>query len=122
MKLAFLNRIKFTQLTTEYFGVSMQDRDHKKEIILINVTGQDRPGLTSTLTCILAEYDVIILDIGQAVIDNYLSMCILIEIPLEHKSSSVLKVLHLAQSAALASSFVCRSFPGTYHPVHAHRY
>jgi phosphoserine phosphatase len=96
MKLAFLNRIKFTQLTTEYFGVSMRDRDHKKEIILINVTGQDRPGLTSTLTCILAEYDVIILDIGQAVIHNYLSLGILIEIPLEHKSSSVLKDLLFA--------------------------
>jgi phosphoserine phosphatase len=74
----------------------MPDRDHKEEIILINVTGQDRPGLTSTLTCILAEYDVIILDIGQAVIHNYLSLGILIEIPGEHKSSSVLKDLLFA--------------------------
>ncbi|CAB1083124.1 Phosphoserine phosphatase (EC [Olavius algarvensis Delta 1 endosymbiont] len=64
-----------------------------REIILINITGQDRPGLTSSLTNILAQYAVTILDIGQAVIHNYLSLGILIEIPAEHSSSSILKDL-----------------------------
>ena len=41
-----------------------------KEIILINITGKDRPGLTSSLTNILAQYEVTILDIGQAVIHD----------------------------------------------------
>ena len=63
------------------------------EIILINITGQDKPGLTSSLTNILAQYDVTILDIGQAVIHDYLSLGILVEIPLEHSSSSILKDL-----------------------------
>jgi len=64
-----------------------------REIILINITGQDKPGLTSSLTNILAQYEVTILDIGQAVIHDYLSLGILVEIPTEHSSSSILKDL-----------------------------
>ncbi|MGD2096253.1 MAG: phosphoserine phosphatase SerB [Desulfobacterales bacterium] len=64
-----------------------------REIILINVTGKDKPGLTASLTCILARYDLVILDIGQAVIHDYLSLGILVEIPAEFKSSSILKDL-----------------------------
>jgi phosphoserine phosphatase len=63
------------------------------EIILINITGKDKPGLTSSLTNILAQYEVTILDIGQAVIHDYLSLGILVEIPTEHSSSSILKDL-----------------------------
>ena len=64
-----------------------------REIILINVTGKDKPGLTASLTGILARYKVTVLDIGQAVIHDYLSLGILIEIPTEYKSSSILKDL-----------------------------
>jgi phosphoserine phosphatase len=64
-----------------------------REIILINITGKDKPGLTSSLTHILAQYEVTILDIGQAVIHDYLSLGILIEIPSAHASSSILKDL-----------------------------
>jgi phosphoserine phosphatase len=64
-----------------------------REIILINVTGKDKPGLTASLTGILARYKVTILDIGQAVIHDYLSLGILVEIPIEYKSSSILKDL-----------------------------
>ena len=64
-----------------------------REIILINVTGKDKPGLTASLTRILARYNVLILDIGQAVIHDYLSLGILVEIPTESKSSSILKDL-----------------------------
>ena len=64
-----------------------------REIILINITGKDKPGLTSSLTNILAQYEVAILDIGQAVIHDYLSLGILVEIPSVHSSSSILKDL-----------------------------
>ena len=64
-----------------------------REIVLINITAQDKPGLTSSLTNILARYEVAILDIGQAVIHDYLSLGILIEIPSAHASSSILKDL-----------------------------
>ena len=48
------------------------------ELILINISGFDRPGVTSALTEILARYDAQILDIGQADIHHYLSLGILI--------------------------------------------
>lgn len=47
------------------------------ELILIRITGEDRPGLTASVTEILARYDATILDIGQADIHNTLSLGIL---------------------------------------------
>ena len=48
------------------------------ELILINISGQDHPGVTSALSEILARYDAGILDIGQADIHHTLSLGILI--------------------------------------------
>jgi len=48
------------------------------KIILINLFGVDRPGLTSSLMAILASYHVRILDIGQAVVHETLALAILI--------------------------------------------
>ena len=47
------------------------------EIIQVNITGYDKPGLTTALTDILAKYDAFILDIGQANIHQTLTMGIL---------------------------------------------
>lgn len=47
------------------------------EIILLNINGQDRPGVTAALTSILSRYDADILDIGQADIHHTLSLGIL---------------------------------------------
>ena len=44
------------------------------EIIQINIAGKDQPGLTSSLTDILARYDAFILDIGQANIHQSLNV------------------------------------------------
>lgn len=54
------------------------DKDKDIELILINISGYDRPGVTSALTEILARYEAQILDIGQADIHHYLSLGILI--------------------------------------------
>src|SRR5437762_10004901 len=51
------------------------------KVILINVSGGDRPGLTSSLAEILAAYNVRVLDIGQAVVHETLALAILIEVP-----------------------------------------
>jgi phosphoserine phosphatase len=64
-----------------------------KEVILLNISGPDRPGITTTLTHILAQYDVSILDIGQAVIHDELALGILFEVPETSESSPVLKDL-----------------------------
>jgi len=52
-----------------------------KEMVLIHFSGQDTPGLTASLTAILAEYDVCVLDIGQAVVHETLALGLLIEVP-----------------------------------------
>ena len=62
-----------------------------REIILINISGEDRPGVTSSISKILADYKVNVLDIGQAVIHDTLSLGILAEVPPESESSPVLK-------------------------------
>ncbi len=61
------------------------------EIIIINISGEDRPGLTASITEHLANHHVNILDIGQAVIHNTLSLGILIEIPRASQSAPILK-------------------------------
>lgn len=62
-----------------------------KEIILLNLSGRDKPGVSSSITAILAQYNIDILDIGQAVIHNTLSLGILIGVPTESESSPVLR-------------------------------
>ena len=62
-----------------------------KEILLINISGHDKPGVTSAVTSILAQYQANILDIGQAVIHDLLTLGILVEIPEAFESSPVLK-------------------------------
>ncbi|MBO5832836.1 MAG: phosphoserine phosphatase SerB [Alistipes sp.] len=47
------------------------------EIIQINISGEDKPGLTSSLTGILAAHDAFILDIGQSNIHRSLTLGIL---------------------------------------------
>ena len=47
------------------------------EIILLNINGEDKPGLTAALTQILAKHGAFILDIGQSDIHRNLSLGIL---------------------------------------------
>ena len=63
------------------------------DIFLLNISGQDKPGLTSSLTGVLSNYKAKILDIGQANIHDTLSLGILFQIKSGKKSASVLKDL-----------------------------
>jgi len=69
----------------------MSERD--SEIILINISGSDRPGVTAALMAILAEYDVRVLDISQAMVHENLALGILVKLPARSASASVLKDL-----------------------------
>ncbi len=62
------------------------------EIIQINISGEDKPGMTSSLAEILAKYDAFILDIGQANIHRSLTMGILFMTTAD-KSGSIMKEL-----------------------------
>ena len=64
----------------------------EEELILLRITGVDRPGLTATITGVLAKYDVDILDIGQADIHSTLSLGFLIRVD-EDNSGRVMKEL-----------------------------
>lgn len=64
----------------------------KDEIILININGTDRPGVTAALTEILAKNNAVILDIGQVDIHNNLSLGILFQSS-EGNSGDILKEL-----------------------------
>jgi phosphoserine phosphatase len=56
------------------------------QIMLINVTGPDRPGLTAGLTQRLAEDGVDVLDMGQSVIHDYLTLGILVRFPIAQQT------------------------------------
>ena len=62
------------------------------EIIQINISGEDKPGMTSSLTEILARYDAFILDIGQANIHQSLTLGILF-MTTSDKSGNIMKEL-----------------------------
>ncbi len=64
----------------------------KEELILIRITGEDRPGLTACIMSVLSRYDVTVLDIGQADIHSTLSLGILIRVE-EDNSGYVMKEL-----------------------------
>ena len=66
--------------------------DINTELILIRITGIDRPGLTASFTEILSEYDVTIMDIGQANIHSTLSLGILFKSP-KSDSGNIMKEL-----------------------------
>ena len=63
------------------------------ELILLTLSGSDKPGVTAGITTILAKYDVDVLDIGQAVIHNTLSLGLLLKVPHEAESSPLLRDL-----------------------------
>lgn len=62
------------------------------ELILLNVTGADKSGITAQLTDILARHDAKILDIGQADIHHTMSLGILIKTDCR-RSGDILKEL-----------------------------
>ena len=75
------------------------------ELILIRVTGEDRPGLTASVTEILAKYDATILDIGQADIHNTLSLGILCTTEEQHCGFIMKELLFKASSLGVTIRF-----------------
>jgi len=63
------------------------------QILLINVSGDDRPGITAMVTGVLAAHGINVMDIGQSVIHDHLSLGLLVEIPDEDRGSGALKDL-----------------------------
>lgn len=53
--------------------------NNQSEIILANISGEDKPGVTAALTAVLAEHNANLLDIGQSNIHHSLSLAIMFE-------------------------------------------
>jgi phosphoserine phosphatase len=64
-----------------------------QSILLLHVTGEDRPGITASLTTILGQQNLEILDINQTVIHKTLLLGMLVRIPPKVESTAVLKDL-----------------------------
>jgi phosphoserine phosphatase len=82
------------------------------EIILVNLMGSDRPGITRDLSGIVAQHGARILDIGQSVIHDTLTLGMLIELPPVSESHPVLKdMLFKAHEWGLQARFTPISNP-----------
>src|SRR5262245_36948472 len=57
----------------------------------------DRPGITATITQVLAEFDVDVMDIGQSVIHDSLSLGMLVQIPEQVRDEQA--IIHAVQGA-----------------------
>jgi len=76
------------------------------ELVLINISGKDRPGITHRLATALAEHHARVLDIGQSVIHSSLALGILVQLPEEADASGVIKdVLFAAYEMGLDVDF-----------------
>lgn len=73
-----------------------------KKILLISLSGVDKPGITSSVTQIMAGYDVNVLDIGQAVIHNQLNLGLLVELnPLEMNTAFLADINRCGKSMGM---------------------
>lgn len=76
------------------------------ELLLITVTGEDKPGVTAAITAVLANYEVDILDMGQAVIHDTLTLGLLVSVPAQAEQSPLVKdVLFKAHALGLQTRF-----------------
>ena len=71
--------------------IEINENMPSSEIILINISGDDKPGVTSAITEILGNYNATILDIGQADIHHTLSLGILFMVTNQSDSGNILK-------------------------------
>ncbi len=69
----------------------------ENELILISISGHDKPGVTSSLTAILGKYGANIMDIGQADIHHTLSLGIMF-MTTSDKSGEIMKELFFKAS------------------------
>ena len=75
------------------------------ELILINISGQDKPGVTSALTEILGKYGASILDIGQADIHHTLALGILFKTTSDRSGDIMKELLFKADEMNVKISF-----------------
>ena len=77
-----------------------------RKLILITISGHDRPAITSGVTAVLSKHGVNILDIGQAVIHETLSLGMLVESPSETDQKQIEnEIVTLVEKLGLQARF-----------------
>lgn len=77
----------------------------KKNLVLLSITGQDQPGITSTLTKILADTDTKVIDIEQVVIHDILSLSIIVQLDGENSNNVLKELLFKAKEIGINLDF-----------------
>ncbi|PTY38780.1 phosphoserine phosphatase SerB [Saccharospirillum sp. MSK14-1] len=73
---------------------------------MLKVSGHDRPGLTADLTQTLAQFGVTLLDLGQSVIHDQVSLGMLLQLPDGEDTSALLKeILFRAHDLGIDARF-----------------
>lgn len=62
-----------------------------REILLVSISGEDRPGVTTRVTAVLAQAGVRILDVSQSVIHDRLELGMLVLVPPSAESAPIVK-------------------------------
>lgn len=93
-------------------SINCNEFESVPELILIKISGQDQPGLTSALSEILARYDAMILDIGQADIHHTLSLGFLIKTSSDVSGFIMKDLLFKASELNVSIRFSPVSFEG----------
>ena len=78
-----------------------------KNLLMVNVSGQDRPGITATLVRVLIEHDVEVVDIEQASLQNLLGLYLLLDLSKasDSKDSVIKDLLFEASKLNLTLNF-----------------
>lgn len=85
---------------------TMNQENVAEELMLLRITGEDRPGLTASIMAILARYDVHVQDIGQADIHSTLSLGILIRVAEVHSGQVMKELLFKASELNVNIRFI----------------
>ncbi|MEM1229263.1 MAG: phosphoserine phosphatase SerB [Pseudomonadota bacterium] len=59
------------------------------EIVLVNITGVDKPGLLAMVTSCSADFQATVLDVGQAIIHDTLALGLLLQVPAARKAALI---------------------------------
>ncbi len=78
-----------------------------KNLLMVNVSGQDRPGITATLVRVLMEHNVEVVDIEQASLQNLLGLYLLLDLSKasDSKDSVIKDLLFEASKLNLTLNF-----------------
>lgn len=88
--------------------------DSKRDIVLVNITGVDKPGLMAMVTSTLARYQAVVLDVGQAVIHDTLALGLLIRVPAKNDVAPL--------ERELAARLEAEGVPARFQTISAERY